>query len=105
MEKSRVARKPDWFPICFFYSSLYCINWRERTPCRIRMDPGSGDPSAVTAEVDRVMGEMTAMQEAHAKENEPLRSQPSSGGPVSVADQHKPRPAPNQEELKELDDS
>ena len=42
LEKSRVARKPDWFPIFFFYSSLYCINWRERTPCRIRMDPGSG---------------------------------------------------------------
>ena len=47
MEKSRVARKPDWFPICFFYSSLYCINWRERTPCRIRMDPGSGDPREI----------------------------------------------------------
>ena len=43
MEKSRVARKPDWFPIFFFCSSLYCINWRELTPCRIRMDPGSGD--------------------------------------------------------------
>ena len=44
LEKSRVARKPPiLFPICFFYSSLYCINWRELTPCRIRMDPGSGD--------------------------------------------------------------
>ena len=46
LEKSRVARKPPiLFPICSFirHCIVHCINWRELTPCRIRMDPGSGD--------------------------------------------------------------
>ena len=36
------AKTTNFVPHLFFYSSLYCINWRELTPCRIRMDPGSG---------------------------------------------------------------
>ena len=41
------AKTTNFVPHLFFYSSLYCINWRERTPCRIRMDPGSGDPGEI----------------------------------------------------------
>ena len=44
LEKSRAARKPPiLFPICSFVRHCIVLNWRELTPCRIRMDPGSGD--------------------------------------------------------------